>query len=137
MIHPRISLHQVALVSEPSTAFVEHCRAIGVGGMTLVTPVLFQPGELDAALAALADGGPKVVCVNHMFALNPNLPEDSGGAAAGLMRAIDVASVLGAPSIYLISGGEGRSTGRVPPRALPNRSRRASPMPRRRECACW
>ena len=108
MMHPRVSLHQVAFVSEPSTAFIEHSCAIGVAGITLVTPVLLQPGDLDAALAALAiQNAPRVACVNHMFAHHPNLPEDTGGAAAGLMRAIDAAAALGAPSIYLISGGRG------------------------------
>lgn len=106
-MHPPVSLHQVAFMAEPTARFIEFCRGTGVGHCTLVTPKLELPDELSAARGALADTGVKAGCINHPFALHPNLERDSGGAASGLMRAIDIAADLGASSIYLITGGRG------------------------------
>jgi len=106
-MHPRVSLHQVAMVSQPSADFIAHCGKIGVPQMTLVTPVLSQPGDLDAAQAELAKGGPRVATVNHMFAHHPDIERDEGEAHARLVTAIDMAADLGAGQIYLITGGRG------------------------------
>lgn len=106
-MHSRISLHQVAFMAEPGTAFIAFCCSIGVQHATLVTPKLESPAEVAAMKAALTGAGVKAGCVNHPFALHPNLERDSGGAASGLMRAIGVAAELGAPSIYLLTGGRG------------------------------
>lgn len=70
-MHPRVCLHQVAFVSESTTAFIDHCRAIGVEHMTLVTPLLMQPEGVEEAQRALAGGGPRVETVNHPFATFP------------------------------------------------------------------
>ena len=107
-MHPRVNLHQVAFVAESTTAFVEHCRTIGVGPMTLVTPLLMQPGGLDEAQAALAAGGPYVHTVNHPFATFPDLEGDGDQTSARLLEAINIAAALGAPNIYLVTGGRGR-----------------------------
>jgi sugar phosphate isomerase/epimerase len=106
-MHPRISLHQVAFMGETTAAFIAHCRAIGVGHMTLVTPKLMQSGDLASVQAALAAGGPRVAAVNHVFAVHPNLEDDSGEAARRLNEAIAISAALGAKWIYLISGGRG------------------------------
>lgn len=106
-MHPRVSLHQVAFMTEPTARFVSFCQDAGVRHCTLVTPKLDAPGELSAAREALAASGVEAACINHPFALHPDLESDSGGAASGLMRAIDMAAELGAPSIYLITGGRG------------------------------
>ena len=69
-MHPRISLHQVAFAGEPTALFLDHCRAIGVGSVTLATPLLDRPGELEAALeAALEARDLQVACLNHPFAV--------------------------------------------------------------------
>jgi sugar phosphate isomerase/epimerase len=106
-MHPRVNLHQVAFVTESTTAFIEHCRAIGVGPMTLVTPLLMQPGGVEEAQAALAAGGPYTHTVNHPFATFPNLEGDGDKTTAKLLEAIDIAATLGAPNIYLVTGGRG------------------------------
>lgn len=106
-MHPRISLHQVAFVDESITAFVDHCRALGVGHMTLVTPLLMRPGGLEEARRALAPDGPRVDCVNHPFATFPDLERDSGEAVEKLTEAIEIAAALGARSLYLLTGGRG------------------------------
>jgi sugar phosphate isomerase/epimerase len=106
-MHPRVCLHQVAFVKESTTQFIEHCRAIGVQPMTLVTPVLMSPGQMPETERALAAGGPRVETVNHPFAMFPDLEKDSGEATKKLLQAIDIAASLGAPNIYLVTGGRG------------------------------
>jgi sugar phosphate isomerase/epimerase len=106
-MHPRVGLHQVAFLDESTTAFVEHCRRIGVQNATLVTPVLMQPGGVDEAQQALAAGGPQVETVNHQFAVYPDLHNDRGEATEKLLQAIDIAAALRAGSVYLQTGGRG------------------------------
>lgn len=105
-MHSRVSLHQVAFAGESTTAFIDHCRAIGVEQMTLVTS-LMQPGEVDAAPRAAAGGGPRVATVNHSFATFPDLARDSGEATENLLRAVDFAAAVGARFVYVLTGGRG------------------------------
>lgn len=107
-MHPRVSLHQVAFLKEKTGSFVDFCREAGIGHMTMVTPMLLQPGGIEEAEAALAAGGPRCTTVNHVFAVHPNLQEDTGEAAAKLAEAIEATARLGGSQIYLISGGRGR-----------------------------
>ncbi len=107
-MHPRICLHQVAFMGESTSAFIEHCRAIGVLNMTLVTPKLMQPGGLAEAQAALASGGTRAMVVNHPIAMGSNLDLAGSEESARLAEAIEIAAALGAPLIYLITGGRGR-----------------------------
>jgi len=107
-MHPRVSLHQVAMLDEPSAAFIDHCNAIGVPQMTLAMPMLAQPGDLDAARTALAAGPARCHTVNHPVAMGSNLERASPEAeTAALLAAIDTAASLGAPNIYMVSGGRG------------------------------
>lgn len=102
-MHPRISLHQVAFLHEPTSAFLNHCRTIGVQQATLVTPVLLQPGGLDDVIAG--DGVP-IANINHPFAVRPDLEND--GQATGMLNdVIDIAATLGADTIYLLTGARG------------------------------
>lgn len=103
MIHPRVSLHQVALIDEPTSAFLDFCRSIGVQHCTLAAPRL----QSDADRAAARDSPVKVGCINHLFAVNPDLESDTDAAAEGLLRTIEVAEEINAPSIYLLTGGRG------------------------------
>ena len=106
-MHPRVNLHQVAFMDDSTAAFIEHCRAIGVENMTLVTPKLMQPGGVEEAQMALAAGGTRAAVINHPLAMGSNLEFDRGEASASLIEAIDIAAALGAPHIYLVSGGRG------------------------------
>lgn len=106
-MHPRVSLHQVAFITESTRAFIDHCRAIGVQHMTLATPMLTRPGDLEDAEHALATGGPRASTLNHVFGVYPNLEHDTGEAAQHLLEAIDITARLGGSAIYLISGGRG------------------------------
>lgn len=106
-MHPRISLHQVAFLDRSTTEFTDFCRDLGVQHMTLVTPLLLAPGGIEEAVAALAAGGPRATTVNHVFAVHPDLPRDTGEAARRLGAAIEASARVGASQIYLISGGRG------------------------------
>jgi len=110
-MHPRVCLHQVALMKEATTAFIELCRNVGVPNMTLATPlVMQQPGGLAALMRALTASGPRVAVLNHPFAVFPDLERDGGQAAQRLLQAIDLAASLSAKSIYLLTGGRGALT---------------------------
>jgi sugar phosphate isomerase/epimerase len=106
-VHPRVGLHQVAFLDESTTAFVEHCRRIGVRHTTLVTPVLMRQGGVDEAVQALRGPGVRVEAVNHQFGIYPDLERDSGAATQKMLQAIDIAVTLGARTIYLQTGGRG------------------------------
>lgn len=106
-MHPRVSLHQVAFITESTSAFIDHCRAIGVPHMTLATPAFTRPGDLEDAELALASGGPRASTLNHVFGVYPNLEQDTGEAATHLLQAIDITARLGGSAIYLITGGRG------------------------------
>lgn len=106
-IHPRVCLHQVAFASESTTAFVDHCRAIGMPNVTLVTPILMQPGGVEEARRALAAGGPKAAVINHPIAMGASLDRVGSEETQKLQQAVDIAAALGAPVIYLVSGGRG------------------------------
>lgn len=107
-MHPRVSLHQVAFLDESTTAFIDHCRAAGIGHMTLVTPKLTQAGGVGETLHALARGGPVVHAVNHP--LIASLDADTGSATENLLAAIDIAADLDADYLYLLTGGRGSMT---------------------------
>ncbi|MBV1690641.1 sugar phosphate isomerase/epimerase [Novosphingobium sp. G106] len=106
-MHPRVNLHQVAFVRESTAAFIGYCREIGVPNMTLVTPLLMQPGGVEEAQAALAAGGPRAAVVNHPIAMGSSLDRVGDEESEKLLKAIDIAATLGAPVIYLVSGGRG------------------------------
>jgi sugar phosphate isomerase/epimerase len=106
-MHPRVGLHQVAFLDESTTAFLDHCRRIGVQNTTLVTPVLMRIGGVDEVQRALEAAGVRVETVNHPFATYPDLESDRGEATEKLLQAIDIAVTLGARSVYLQTGGRG------------------------------
>lgn len=106
-MHPRISLHQVACMDLTTAQFIAHCRSIGVAQMTLVTPKLVLPGEMEAALGAMAAGGPQCHTVNHPLAMGRTLDSVGDEETQGLLSAIELAAGLGAANIYLVSGGRG------------------------------
>lgn len=106
-MHPRVCLHQVGFLSEPTPAFVAFCRGIGVGHMTLANPHMLGPDALAETEAALAPGGTRATNITQPFARYPDLERDEGGAAAHLNEAIEAAARLGAPNIYIVTGARG------------------------------
>ena len=106
-MHKRVCLHQVGFLEESTKAFIAFCREIGVAHMTLANPHMLGPGVLAEASAALASGGTSATNLTQVFARYPDVERDSGEAALRLNEAIDAAAALGAPSLYIVSGGRG------------------------------
>lgn len=106
-LHPRLSLNQAGFLKESTAAFVNFAREIGAGHVTVANPYMMGPQVLDEVLAALEPGGVQVAALMQPFARYPDIEHDSGGAAEAMDRAIDAAHRLGAPDIYIISGGRG------------------------------
>ncbi|PEQ14093.1 sugar phosphate isomerase [Novosphingobium sp. PC22D] len=106
-MHPRVCLHQVAFMGEPSRAFIDVCREAGIAAMTLVNPHLLGEGVLAEMQEALAPGGPRPITLNHPFARFPDIEHDTGEAAQRLCEAIEAAATLGATQLYIVSGGRG------------------------------
>lgn len=106
-MHRRVCLHQVAFMKDSTADFIAYCREIGVPHMTLVTPILFQPGETEAAIEAMKGGNTRATVVNHPIAMGTDLVRAGPEETEGLMRAIGLAHQLGAGTIYVVSGGRG------------------------------
>lgn len=96
-MHPRVGLHQVAFLDSGTTTFVEHCRRVGIGNVTLVTHCLGDGG--DEADEALAGSGIRIAAVNHVLS-----------SSADLSDAVAVTARVGAPYLYLLTGGRGDCT---------------------------
>ena len=94
-------------MKESTADFIAYCREIGVRHMTLVTPLLMQPGGLEQAQHALTTPDPHVAVVNHPLAMGSDLERAGAEEIAKLREAIDIAAALGARAIYLVSGGRG------------------------------
>ena len=107
MIHPRVCLHQVGFLAEPTPAFIAFCREIGVRHMTLANPLSLGPTALADTAGALAAGNTAVHTLVQPFARYPDLERDEGEAAERLNAAIDAAAALGAGHVYVITGGRG------------------------------
>ncbi|MCJ2178311.1 sugar phosphate isomerase/epimerase family protein [Novosphingobium album (ex Hu et al. 2023)] len=106
-MHPRVCLHQVGFLSEPTAAFVQFCREMGVQHMTLAQPDALDPSEIGELKAALTAGGTFPTNMTQPFARHPDLERDTGGAGLALNQAIDAAAALGTRHIYIVSGGRG------------------------------
>lgn len=102
-MHPRVGLHQVAFLNESTTAFLAHCRDIGVRQATLVSPILTKTGAIDEAARA----GVRIAGINHPFAVQPDLEHDGVRATRALDDVIDIAVSLGRPDVYLLTGARG------------------------------
>jgi sugar phosphate isomerase/epimerase len=107
-MHPRVCLHQVAFLPDSSSAdFIGFCREAAIPWMTIVNPHMLGPSVLEEMQAALALGGTRPATLNQPFARYPNIAEDTGEAAEKLDEAIEAAALLGAPNLYIVTGGRG------------------------------
>jgi sugar phosphate isomerase/epimerase len=106
-MHKRISLHQVCFLNASNAAFIDNCRTIGIRNAVLVSPKLPPPGDIGAFRQTVERGGMRIEALNHVFATFPDLAGDGDRASAALLGAIDAAHILGARSVYLLTGGRG------------------------------
>lgn len=108
-MHPSLSVHQVCFGDLALPAAVRRSAALGARRMTLLGNALLEEGAVPSARAALAGEGVEAQSIAHLF--------HTGGLSAdraswqpsrdSLDRLIDAAAELGAPSIYLLTGGHG------------------------------
>lgn len=110
MMHERVCLHQIAFMKESTADFISYCREIGVRHVTLVTPILMQEGQTEAAREALAGGGVSATIVNHPMVMGSDLASAGSEETDKLAEAIRIAGLLGAKAIYLVTGGRGSLT---------------------------
>jgi len=107
-MHKRVCLHQVAFMQLSTVDYIAYCRDTGIENMTLVSPMLMQQGETEKAIAAMAGGSARAAVVNHPIAMGSSLDIAGPEESDGLNKAIAIAEKLGAPAIYLVSGGRGK-----------------------------
>jgi len=108
-MHERLSIHAVCFPELSLPQFVEQCRVLGAQRLDLTGQGLLAPGGLDAARAALRDGGIAVQSIAHVLHAGPlsTAPADRQAARDRLHHVIDAGLELGAHSVYMLTGGHG------------------------------
>ena len=89
-MHPRLSLHQVAFMSESTVEFLKFCRDAGFANAVLAAPKFQAEG-----MQALPVGAPTIASLNAIF------DADTFDAT------LKLAKQTGAHSIYLLTGDRG------------------------------
>jgi sugar phosphate isomerase/epimerase len=89
-MHPRLSLHQVAFMSESTGDFLAFCNEAGFANAVLAAPKLEAEG-----IKSLPATAPKIASLNQVF------------DAARFEATLDLAVQIGAQSLYLLTGGRG------------------------------
>lgn len=110
-MHPRISISQICFLGQPIEKTGAIWRALGAEQVGLMNYSLLE--ELPALEDALRLGGHKVSNITHPFLPGGRHPADPFTVArerARLNRVIDLAKELGAPCVYMLTGGRGAAT---------------------------
>jgi sugar phosphate isomerase/epimerase len=109
-MHNRISINHLCFMSDPMPTFAEHLRTLGAQRVSLIGPYLLAEGGLEVARSLLAAQGCQLETITHPFQSGQHISareEDWLAPRAKLSRLIDIASQLGARSIYMVTGGHG------------------------------
>jgi sugar phosphate isomerase/epimerase len=107
-MHDRISINALCFMGTPFSELATYWRELGACRVGLVTSLLFEEG-IDAAQAALGTGTYKVEVLSHQFLVGHLSPSEATWREPRerLSRVIEYASILGARSIYMVTGGHG------------------------------
>lgn len=111
-MHDRISVNSLCFPGKSLHELPPVWREIGAHRVSLVGAQLQQEGR-RAAQNALATGDYRLETIPHVFFPNQSVERNEStwrDARDGLNRMIDDAKVLGARSIYMITGGHGTLT---------------------------
>jgi sugar phosphate isomerase/epimerase len=101
-MHERLSVHSVSFFGASLAELNQQWSALGLKRLSLIDSQLFDPG-----LAPLIEvNGCTVEAVYHLFAAG-RLATDPTAAREALLRVIDAAAVVGARTIYMLTGGRG------------------------------
>lgn len=112
-MHERICIHPMCFAGATFRELAENWRKLGARRVGLISNHIADEG-LAAVQDAIGSGGHRVETINHVF-LPFGAHLDGGEASwqeprARLSRLIEDAKVLGAHSIYIMSGGRGALT---------------------------
>jgi sugar phosphate isomerase/epimerase len=107
-MHERISVHSICFPNAGVEVLLQNWRTLGAQRVSFSSPQVldYGPQKLRAELDAV---GQKTETVTHIFragALAPNMQAERDQLA----RAIDAAAILGANSIYMLTGGRGTAS---------------------------
>ncbi|HWW21891.1 MAG TPA: TIM barrel protein [Steroidobacteraceae bacterium] len=108
-MHPRISVNTLCFPGASVGDMAGHWRELGVRRVSLVSNLLLEEG-VPAAQEALRTGDYQVETISHafMFGRHLELREESWREARDtLARVIEAAKIIGARSIYMVTGGHG------------------------------
>lgn len=105
MTHERISVHNVTFFGATLTDLQEHWSDLGVTRLSILDSQLLDPQFPNL----LRHNDYTVEAVYHLFAAGA-LANDAQDARAALIRIIDAAAVVGARTVYLLTGGRGPLT---------------------------
>lgn len=108
-MHERIAVHPVCFMGLSIEDYIGECRALGARRVGFLGQDLIADDGADRAAAALAATDLAVESVTHVFFTGP-VARESGAvreARGRLDRTIDAAALLGARSIYMLTGGHG------------------------------
>jgi sugar phosphate isomerase/epimerase len=112
-MHDRISIHPVCFPDLSLRGLLGNWQKLGAGRVDLISSHLREEG-LPAVQAAIKAGGYKVESINHVFLPYGQYWERNEESwrepRENLSRLIEDAKVLGARSIYMLTGGHGSLT---------------------------
>ncbi len=103
-MHERISVNSLCFPGASLADLARQWRELGAGRISFVSSQL-SDDDLGVVRALLAAGGYRVETITHVF--TDTLVRQRLEARARLSRLIDIASEIGARSIYMLTGGRG------------------------------
>jgi sugar phosphate isomerase/epimerase len=107
-VHERISVHSVCFPAADMDELFRNWATLGVERVSLSSGQVFDYGP--ARVRALIDaGGHRTETLTHVFSTRsiPVSGSEVAAARAALSRAIETAQILGARSLYMLTGGRG------------------------------
>jgi sugar phosphate isomerase/epimerase len=112
-MHERISVHSICFPGSSLRELFGYWDELGARRVSLSSDLLLEDDGLSAAQGFLGTGDHRVQTITHPFLYGQHLtprPQSWSGPREKLMRVIHMAQTLGAPSVYMLTGGHGSLT---------------------------
>jgi sugar phosphate isomerase/epimerase len=110
-MHERVSIDSLCFPGATLTDMASYWRELEPRCISFMTGLL--PDDLALPRTIIADGGYTFAGMGHLFLWGHQLDEEGAiwdEERALLSRAIDAAAALGAPTVYMLTGGHGALT---------------------------
>lgn len=104
-MHDRISVHSICFPAAGVAELDRNWRALGAKRVSFSSLQLLDHGPQNTR-KMLDAAGQKTETVTHVFCNGPLTP-DMSAAQTQLAKAIEAAAILGARSVYMLTGGRG------------------------------